>query len=89
MNVLAEPYTVEQLKKLTDGNQDNYVTGIVRVSMDDLMTELDIALNTLSYKLVGNDRLLETSYKAVGAQDGDVLVEVKGDVSLILDSAGP
>jgi hypothetical protein len=69
-----------------------YITGVVAVDLDELVdNDLEGLLDILGERLVEHGLLLsDISYRVAGVQDAEtLLVEVKGDIGMILDSYGP
>jgi hypothetical protein len=64
-----------------------YVTGVVEVSLDDLVDwDLEGFLDVASELLVGNTRLMDVSYEAVGVSaHGQLRISVTGNVIAVLD----
>ena len=62
------------------------VKGKVSVSPNDMIEgDLESFLDLLSIRLIGDELLCDTRYRAVGVEDGDVVFEVTGDPSMSLD----
>lgn len=89
MKVLEKPYTIQEMKEKK--NEDGYVTGCVAVALSDIIdNDLEQFLDLIAEKLVANDCLMDINYKAIGIIDVDsgnanIIIEVTGDVSNILD----
>ena len=83
MKVLEKPYTIQEMKE--------YMTGCVAVALSDIIdNDLEQFLDLIAEKLVANDCLMDINYKAIGITDVDsgnanIIIEVTGDVSNILD----
>ena len=84
---ISTAYTLEQLKANAD--TDNFVTANIIV---DFNSVIDIScegyesfLDFLSTELTGTELLMDTNYKLVGAIDGNLILQVSGDVSNILE----
>lgn len=62
------------------------VSGNVLVEINEMIEgDLEAFLDLISTRLVGSDLLCDVRYDAVGVQDGDVVFEVTGDPSMVLD----
>ena len=60
-------------------------SGVVAVDLNDIIDgDLESFLDLLSTLLTGSPMLSDIEYKVVGADAGDVLIEVDGDPTLIL-----
>jgi len=82
VNVLEKPFTHEELKDMTK-DDDIYIEGVVRISLDDIISsDFEVFLDIISDKLVGSEvGLLDISYKAVGVDNGDILIMAGGVLS--------
>lgn len=83
LDCLEKPYSNREIKKLSN-NGKNYITGRVAVECNELFDGLESFLDTLSRKLVGDDLLMDISYKVVGGEGSTIAFEVTGDVSEVL-----
>ena len=78
------PLSMHELRAASDAGEG--ARGVVRVSIDDVISlSPDGFLDMLSRLLTGSELLSDVDYKVVGAEDGDILIEVSGDQSQILD----
>lgn len=82
VNVLEKPFTHEELKDMTK-DDDIYIEGVVRISLDDIISnDFEVFLDIISDKLVESEvGLLDISYKAVGVDNGDILIMAGGVLS--------
>jgi len=80
MIYLNRPMTRDEILEAKDEN--GYVTGVVRLDINDIFNtgHIDQFCDLLSNALIGDDLLMDIAYQVVGAEEGDVLVEVTGDV---------
>lgn len=68
--------------------EGNYLTAIVEISLADIIDQnLDEFLDTIAEEAVGDIRLMDISYEAIGGGDDTVRLQVGGDVSEILNDA--
>lgn len=76
MNYLTKPLTKEEIKKM-----EYWVTGVIPVDLNDLMTfGFENLLDRFSEALIGNYLLMDITYTAKGVtEDGKVLIEVSGE----------
>jgi hypothetical protein len=83
--ILDVPLTIDQIKERM--NSAGYIKGIVPIRLHHIIdTDADGFLDLISDALTGTELLLDMSYQVVGTLDNDaVLIEVKGDVSMILE----
>lgn len=73
-NVLEKPFESEESK-------DNklFIEGVVRMSLDDIISSnSETFLDNISEQLIGESGLINISYKAVGADNGDILILAGG-----------
>lgn len=87
-DLISHAYTIEQLKARVDA--DNYVTANIVVDFTTIIAVnnggFENFLDFLSIELTGIDTLMNTSYKLVGSIDGNLILQVSGDVSGILEN---
>ena len=88
MSHLLRPYTAEEIKVNKDS--EGYVSGNVLIDLSDVIDrDLEGFLDLISTKLIANDLLMDTSYKAVGVTaEGALVIEVTGDPSEVLNFLG-
>jgi len=81
---LFETPTVEKLKEIA--NSMNYVEVTIALDLEDVIHHnYEGFLNLLSEKAVGSQLLEDISYKLVGSLDEMLLIEVKGNITALLE----
>lgn len=78
---IERPLTARQIRKGLD--KDGYITGIVEIDLEEILSlDADGWLDLLSNKLVGNDLLMDISYRVVGhRRPSGIHIEVTGNPS--------
>lgn len=84
-DVLNKPLSLKEIKKLTN-NGSLYLTGKVSLELTDLYDGYESFLSALSFKLVGNDLLMDITYSVIGGEGESVFFEVSGDVREVISS---
>lgn len=93
--LLEKPYSIEELTELATAN-DGTVTGVIKVALDDLMSnDYESVLDLLSESVTGSTAaLVDLRFRVVGSEPGDLVtkydvgyvhLEVSGDVGDYLD----
>lgn len=85
MKYLNRPMKRDEILEAKD--KDGYITGVVRLDINDIFNtgHIDQFCDLLSNALIGDDLLMDIAYQVVGTEEGDVLVEVTGNVNESLD----
>lgn len=84
MEVLTKPLTIGEIKERCD--EDNYITGNILVSLSEAIdNDLEGWLDILSEGLTNNPCLMDINYELKGVKGGQMIIEVTGDVSSILE----
>lgn len=86
-DLISKAYTHEQLKSKV--GEDGGVTANIVVDFNTIIEVnnggFENFLDFLSLQLTGTDALMDISYKFVGTLDGNLILQVSGDASLILE----
>jgi len=90
LKYLQEPLTYEEIKRRSK-NGENPLSVVIRMGLDTLMSgNFEDIMDEMSELITGDAcSLTDIGYTAVGAVDGDVLLEVTGDVSEFLEENNP
>ena len=82
-NILTKPLTMAEIRARIDSN--NYVTGLLPVSLSDMLRyDLEEFLDLLAERFVNNLLLMDITFKAVKVIDDNIILEIRGDVTSIL-----
>jgi hypothetical protein len=78
---LEKPLTARQIRKGLD--EEGYITGVVEIDLEEILSlDADGWLDLLSKKLVGDDLLMDISYRVVGhRRPSGIHIEVIGNPS--------
>jgi hypothetical protein len=80
-------FTLDTLRVLEATSDDfPYVTGVLEIPLNDMAVwDYETLLDTLSERFIGNELLMDITFKAVGVtKNGDIQIEVSGDVSAVM-----
>ena len=82
MHPLRKPYSLQELKDKTAKDEDRFLTAVVAIDFDDLVThDIEWLNETCSEMITGSDVAMEDiGYMPVGAEGGEVLVQVTGSI---------
>lgn len=83
---LREPLTHKEIIEQMD--ESGYVEGVVAVDLNQvIVNDLEAFLDAISMKLVNSECLMDVNYAVVGlgSDDKQILLQVSGDVSSVLD----
>jgi hypothetical protein len=76
--------SVNEMK--TQMKKDKYIRGEVTISVEEMIeNDLDSFLDLLAEKLTGSFCLMDISYNLLRIQEGEVVFEVAGDASLLIE----
>jgi hypothetical protein len=68
-------------------SEHGFIIGTISVDINDLISlDLEGAMDLFAEKLVGNGLLTDIAYTPKGAENGEIIIEIKGNVEMILDS---
>lgn len=82
--VLKKPYTAHEMRKVID--RDGYLSGNIVIELDEVIScDQEQFLDLCAIRLVDNECLMDISYKAVGICSDGIIINVRGDVSEILE----
>ena len=85
-NILEKPMSMLDMILATT-NDDSYVEGNLEIFIHDIIgIDFEEFLDMLSNKLVGNPCLMDVSYKMIDSYGENVIFNVRGDVSEILEA---
>ena len=77
-------FTEEEIKEKVDEN--NFIEGIINIDLSKAIdNDLEEFLDFISIELVGSDLLMDVSYEVVGAIDGEIMLKVSGDCSMVIE----
>jgi hypothetical protein len=84
-SILYEPLNAEKI--LAQRDENGFISGLVLVDISDIIDgDLESLLDTVSEKLVGSPLGMEIEYKPVGALNGDIVMRVTLDPTMVLDA---
>lgn len=76
--------SIEDIKK--NKTENNIITGNVSIPLTDIIHgDIETLLDTLSNALTGTTLLMDISYAPIEVSDDNIIFQVSGDVSMILD----
>lgn len=77
-------YTIKQIQKLTR-NGRKFLTGKVKVELNELYDGHHSFLDTISLRLTGTELLMDISYSVIGGKGSYITLQVSGDASGVLE----
>lgn len=76
--------SIEDIKK--NKTENNIITGNVSIPLTDIIHgDIETFLDALSNALTGTTLLMDISYAPIEVSDDNIIFQVSGDVSMILD----
>ncbi|TLX16000.1 hypothetical protein [Rhizobium sp. MHM7A] len=68
-------------------SEHGQIVGTISVDINDLIgLNLEGALDMFAEKLVGSELLTDIAYTPKGVEDGEIIIEIKGNIEMILDN---
>jgi len=67
-------------------SEHGQIVGTISVDINDLISlNLEGVMDLFAEKLVGNELLTDIIYTPKGVEDGEITVEIKGNIEMILE----